>query len=62
MFIIFLKNSSCQAKQSILYITVMFYSDCMKMCKDFAPNIGNKRTGYCITTMCHLTIFLPGNF
>jgi hypothetical protein len=28
----------------------------MKMCKDFAPNFGDKRTGCCITTMHHLTL------
>jgi hypothetical protein len=25
------------------------------MCKNFIPNFGDKRTGYCITTMHHLT-------
>jgi hypothetical protein len=25
------------------------YSDCMKMCEDFPPNFGDKRTGCCIT-------------
>jgi hypothetical protein len=33
------------------------------MCKDFAPNFGNKRTGCCITTTHRLTLsFSPGNF
>jgi hypothetical protein len=34
-----------QAKQSILHTIVAFYGDCMKTCKDFAPNFGNKGTG-----------------
>jgi hypothetical protein len=36
------KNSSWQAKQSIPHTTVMFYGDCVKMCKDFAQNFGDK--------------------
>jgi hypothetical protein len=31
---LFTKSSSLQAKQSILHTTVMFYSNCMKMCED----------------------------
>jgi hypothetical protein len=34
----------------------MFYDDCVRMCEDFAPNFGNKRTNYCITTVHHLTL------
>jgi hypothetical protein len=34
----------------------------MKMCKDFAPNFGDKRTGCCITTHCLTLPFSPGNF
>jgi hypothetical protein len=41
---LFTKNLSWQAKQSILHTTVMFYSNCVKMCKDFYPNFGDKRT------------------
>jgi hypothetical protein len=57
------KNLSQQAKQSILHTTVMFYGDRMKMCEDFAPNFGDKRTGCCSMTTHHLTLPLsPGNF
>jgi hypothetical protein len=60
---LFTKNSSWKAKQSIPHATVMFYSDCLKMCQDFAPKFGDKRTGCCIMTMHHLTLpFSPGNF
>jgi hypothetical protein len=34
------KNSSWQVKQLFLDTNVMFYGDCMKICKDFAPNFG----------------------
>jgi hypothetical protein len=35
----------------------------VKMCEDFTPNFGNKRTGCCITSTHHLTLpFSPGNF
>jgi hypothetical protein len=45
------------------HTTVTFYGDCVKMCKDFAPKFGDKRTGCCITTMHHLKLpFSPGNF
>jgi hypothetical protein len=60
---LFTKNSSWQAKQSISYTTVMFYDDCVKMCKYFAPNFRDKRTGYFIMTAYHLTLpFSPRNF
>jgi hypothetical protein len=33
------------------------------MCEHFAPNFGDKRTGYCITTVHSLTLpFTPGIF
>jgi hypothetical protein len=51
------------AKQSISHTTVMFYSDYLNMCEDFAPNFGDKGPGYCITTTHHLTFPLsPENF
>jgi hypothetical protein len=60
---LFTKNSSWQAKQSIPHTTVTFYGDCKKMCKDFALNFGNNRTGCCNTTTHCLTLpFSPGNF
>jgi hypothetical protein len=34
-----------------------FCGECVKMCEDFIPNIGDKRTGSCITTTHHLTLF-----
>jgi hypothetical protein len=41
-----------------LHTTVMIYGDCMKMCEDFVPNYGNKRTGCCIpTTLSHTSFF-----
>jgi hypothetical protein len=60
---LFTKNSSWQAKQSIPNITARFYGDCVKMCEDFAPKFGDKRTGCCITTThCFALPFSPGNF
>jgi hypothetical protein len=57
------KSFPWQAIQSILHTTVTFYGSYMKICEDFAPNVGNKRTGYCIMTMHHLSLpFPPGNF
>jgi hypothetical protein len=39
------------------------YSNCVKLCEDFAPNFGDKITDYCITKTHHLTLPLsPGNF
>jgi hypothetical protein len=35
---LFTKNSSWQARQSILHTTAMFYGDCVKMCEDFTLN------------------------
>jgi hypothetical protein len=40
---LFIKNSSWQAEQSSPHTTVMFYSDCVKMCEDFALNFGDKK-------------------
>jgi hypothetical protein len=42
---LFTQNSSWLVKQSIPHTTVTFYGDGMKMCDDFAPNLGDKRTG-----------------
>jgi hypothetical protein len=40
-----------------------FYTDYMKIHKDFAPNFGDKETACCITTMHHQTrSFSPGKF
>jgi hypothetical protein len=33
----------------------------LKMCEDFAPNFGDKRTGCCITTHDLTLPFSPGN-
>jgi hypothetical protein len=60
---LFTKNSSWQAKQQIPHTTATFHGNCVNMCEDFAPNIGHKRTGSCITTMHRLILpFLSGNF
>jgi hypothetical protein len=45
-----------QSKQSVLHTTVVCYSDCTKMCKDFALNFNSKRTGCCIMTVHCLTL------
>jgi hypothetical protein len=39
----FNKIFSWQAKQSIPHTTVTFNGDCMKLCKNFAPNVGEKK-------------------
>lgn len=49
------KKSFQQAKQST-ESSVMFFSNCIKICEDKAPNFGNKRTGYCITITHHLIL------
>jgi hypothetical protein len=42
---------------------VTFYTDCVKMSEDFAPNFWHKRTGCWIMTTYHLTLsFSPWNF
>jgi hypothetical protein len=56
------KNSSWQAKQSISHNTVTIYGDCMKMCEDFAPNFGEKRTGCFMATHRGTLPFSPKNF
>jgi hypothetical protein len=53
------KNSSWQVKQSIWHITVAFYGDCVKICKDFAQNFDGKRNGCCIMTMHHHILLFP---
>jgi hypothetical protein len=51
------------AGQTVSHTSVTIYDDCMKMCEDFAPNFGDKRTGCCITTAHCLTASVsPGNF
>jgi hypothetical protein len=61
-FVDALKTLSCQAKQSIPHTTVTFHGNCVKMCEDFVPNLGDKTTGCCITTTHQLTLhFSPGN-
>jgi hypothetical protein len=60
--VLFAKNSSWQAKQSIPHTTVTFYGYCVKMCEDFAPNLGDRITCCCITTVLRLTLpSSPGN-
>jgi hypothetical protein len=59
----FTKNSSRQSKLSILHTTATFYGDCKKMCEDFSPNFGDKRTGCCIMTTYRITLpFSPVSF
>jgi hypothetical protein len=52
---LFTKNSFWQAKQSIPHTSVTFNGECVKICKDFAPNFSDKKTGCCITTTHRLT-------
>jgi hypothetical protein len=67
MLIIFFDIKAIVHKEFVLagqtvipHTNVTFYGDCMKMCEDFAPNFGNKRTG---VTMRRLTLtFLTMNF
>jgi hypothetical protein len=42
-----------QIVNSTYYCNILW--QCMKMCEDFAPNNGDKRTNYCSMTMHHLT-------
>jgi hypothetical protein len=56
------KNSSSQAKQIIPHTTVTYCGHYVKICEDFAPKFGDKRTGCCITTLCPTFTFLPRNF
>jgi hypothetical protein len=35
----------------------MFYGDCIKMCKDFTPNFGDKKTGCCIMSTHRLMLY-----
>jgi hypothetical protein len=50
------------AGQSVLHAIVTFYGDCMKMCKDFALNFGNERTGGCFTMNSHIHILFHQGF
>jgi hypothetical protein len=60
---LFTKNSSWQAEQSIPHTALTFCGYCKKICEDFSPNFGDKRTGCCITTTHSLTRpFSAGNF
>jgi hypothetical protein len=57
------KEFGRQAKQSILYTTVTFCGDCVRMCQVFTPNFVDKRTGCCVTrTHCLTLPFSQGNF
>jgi hypothetical protein len=51
----FSKNSSWQAKQSILHCCDMLWW-LWRCAKTSPPNFGNGRTSRCITTMHHLTL------
>jgi hypothetical protein len=58
----FTSNSPRQTKQFNPHTTVGFYGNCVKMCEDFVRNFGNKRAGFCFTTMYRLTLpFATGN-
>jgi hypothetical protein len=59
---LFGKNSSWQAKQLIPHITVMFYADCTKIFKDFAPNFRDKISGSYITKTHRLTLLFHQGF
>jgi hypothetical protein len=53
---LFVNNSPWQIKQSIPHTAITSYCDCVKMCEDFAPNFGERRTGCSITTTHLLTL------
>jgi hypothetical protein len=60
---LFTKNSSQQAKQSIPHTTVTFYSNCMKMCEDFAPELWQQKNWTLHHENTSLMLpFSPGNF
>jgi hypothetical protein len=57
------KKLTWQAKHSVLHTTVMFYSNCMKICEDFTLNFGDKTAGCCTMKTHNFTFpFSPGNF
>jgi hypothetical protein len=63
ILIIFFGTKGIVHKEIILHTTVMFYAEFMHMCKYFAPNFGDKRTGCSIITTNHLALpSSPGNF
>jgi hypothetical protein len=55
---LFTRNSSWQAIQSVAHTTVKLHCDFVKMCEDFTPNFGDKKTGCCITTTHRLTLLV----
>jgi hypothetical protein len=44
------------AGQIVLHVAVTLYGNCVPMCEDFIPTSGDKRTGYSIMTVHHLTL------
>jgi hypothetical protein len=41
-----------------MHTNVTFYGDCLKICEDFSPSFGDKRTGCCISRfLFHQGIF-----
>jgi hypothetical protein len=66
MFIIFFDIKGVVPKEFVLagqivpHTTVSFYCGRVKICEDFAPDFGDKRTGRCITTT--QSPFSPGSF
>jgi regulator of replication initiation timing len=41
------------------FILAALYGDCLKICKEFAPNFGDKRTGCFMMTMHSLALPFP---
>jgi hypothetical protein len=63
MLIIFFDIKGIVLKELFLAGQTVNYGDCVKMCKDFALNFGDKRTGCCIIKTHHLSFpFSLGNF
>jgi hypothetical protein len=59
MLIIFFDIKGIDHKEFVLVgqtVSSAYCCDCWKMCEDFAPNFGDRRTGCCITAMHHLTL------
>jgi hypothetical protein len=45
-----------QNQNNAHHFPVTFYGDCVKMCEEFAPDFGGKRTGCCVTATLRLTL------
>jgi hypothetical protein len=51
-----ISETSEEHAHNFLHITVTYFGSCVKMCEDFIPNFGDKRTHCCIPTMHYFTL------